>query len=232
MTISQQITPEEEASLLARSLPPSDFDSLRAVKAMASLISSYRAAIAETAASRKHGWRCFHCGEHFLDEAAARDHFGFEQSQDPACRIKLGAERSLLHSLREAERSAAEAWSLLHDESAEGMKAYRAAQGRHGQQVAAAEELGYERGLRDARREYAGLMIHVHALLDALDADCFWRPHHPGLPQKDTAAAYEADRGQHSMTYGHIRAVAAALANAQAAIGKPSPQPSGSNKNA
>lgn len=50
-----------------------------------------------------HGWTCFHCGDTFTTPGAARDHFGFNPSSDPACRIKVGAERGLLMALRKAE---------------------------------------------------------------------------------------------------------------------------------
>lgn len=49
------------------------------------------------------GWTCFHCGETFTTPGAARDHFGCDQSDDPACRIKVGEERGLVMELRKAE---------------------------------------------------------------------------------------------------------------------------------
>lgn len=59
-----------------------------------------------------HGWTCFHCGETFTTVGAARDHFGFEPSRDPACRIKVGEERGLVMALRKAEQEAADAWHI------------------------------------------------------------------------------------------------------------------------
>jgi hypothetical protein len=99
------------------------------------------------------GWLCFHCGERFTTVGGARDHFGFTQSSDPACRIKLGAERGLVMALRKAEEHNAELLNKLHDESSEVARAYSAAASRHGEQLRIAEELGYERGLRDAIRQ-------------------------------------------------------------------------------
>lgn len=49
------------------------------------------------------GWTCFHCGETFTTPGAAQDHFGCSQSDDPACRIKMGEERGLVMALRKAE---------------------------------------------------------------------------------------------------------------------------------
>lgn len=99
----------------------------------------------------EHGWTCFHCGDTFKTYGSARDHFGFEPSSDPACRIKLGAERGLLMALRRAEQDAADAWAAIHNESTDAAKAYYAQTTRHHAQLTAAEELGYERGLRDAQ---------------------------------------------------------------------------------
>lgn len=95
------------------------------------------------------GWRCFHCDEVFTDRRAARDHFGFEQCSEPACRIKLGAERSLVTALRRAEKDAADAWAAIHNETTDIAKAYHAQASRHHEQLRIVEEEGYERGLRD-----------------------------------------------------------------------------------
>lgn len=107
----------------------------------------------------KHGWTCFHCGETFTTEGAARDHFGFEPSADPACRIKAGAERGLLMALRRAEKDAADAWFAIHSETTDAAKAYHAQATRHHEQLRIAEELGYERGLADGRAELSKLEL-------------------------------------------------------------------------
>lgn len=100
-----------------------------------------------------HGWTCFHCGETFKTEGGARAHFGFDPSRDPACRIKIGAERGLVMELRKAERECEELRRLLHDESSEAYRLYAAQSTRHQAQLTTMEELGYERGLRDGRNE-------------------------------------------------------------------------------
>lgn len=48
-----------------------------------------------------HGWTCFHCGETFRTEAAARDHFGDRPTYLPACSIPSygDARTSLVRSL-------------------------------------------------------------------------------------------------------------------------------------
>jgi len=100
-------------------------------------------------------WRCFHCDDVFHDEAAARGHFGPDEESDAACRIKAGAEGSLVNELRRVEGELHSAWRAIHDESTEAAKAYYAQQTRHGEQLTAAEELGYERGLADGRASQA-----------------------------------------------------------------------------
>ena len=57
----------------------------------------------------EHGFTCFHCGETFTTRGSARDHFGFDPSSEPGCRIKLGAERGLIMALRKAEARAKKA---------------------------------------------------------------------------------------------------------------------------
>lgn len=98
-------------------------------------------------------WRCFHCNEVFTDRRLAADHFGATEDSQPACQIKAGAERSLVAALRNAEREVAEVWQAIHDESTDAAKAYYNQQNRHREQLMAAEEAGYERGLADGRDE-------------------------------------------------------------------------------
>lgn len=99
----------------------------------------------------EHGWTCFHCGETFTTLGRARDHFGFDPGDDPACRIKIGAERGLVMALRKSEQAAAEAWAAIGDESTEAAKAYYDQANRHRQQLLEVEEAAYERGLADGR---------------------------------------------------------------------------------
>ena len=50
-----------------------------------------------------HGWTCFHCGETFTKEGAARDHFGNDQGDQSACVMfdELGT-RGVVMALRRA----------------------------------------------------------------------------------------------------------------------------------
>ncbi|OCJ67631.1 hypothetical protein A6U97_02600 [Agrobacterium tumefaciens] len=107
--------------------------------------------------SRPTGWRCFHCDEVFFTANDARLHFGMDQCSDPACKIKMGAEKSLLVALRRAETELQDAWAAIHNENTEAAKAYYAQQSRHGEQLRAAEELGFERGIKDSTAHIAAL---------------------------------------------------------------------------
>lgn len=98
-------------------------------------------------------WTCFHCGETFTTRGHARNHFGFDPSCDPACRIKIGAERGLVMALRKAEADCEELRRLLHDETCEAYRLYAAQTTRHRDQIMSAEEAGYEKGLADGREE-------------------------------------------------------------------------------
>lgn len=101
-------------------------------------------------------WTCFHCDQTFTSYSAASTHFGTREGQAAACQIKA-SEGGLVSALREAEDEAEQAMSALHAESAEGLKAWRAAQSRHDMALRSMEQTGYDRGLRDREREIAVL---------------------------------------------------------------------------
>ncbi len=104
---------------------------------------------------RKPSWRCFHCDEVFTTEHAARLHFGHTECREPACQIKAGAEMSMLEALRRAEDEARTAVIAMHEEGTDGWTAFRRLEGRTRQNAEAAENLGYERGLRAGREDAA-----------------------------------------------------------------------------
>ena len=114
-----------------------------------------RAALAAMPAGELVTWRCFHCDETFSDKRAAQDHFGCDETSEPACRIKAGAERSLLGALRRAEKDAADAWMAVQTETTDAAKAYYKQATRHHEQLRIVEEAGYERGMEDARAALA-----------------------------------------------------------------------------
>jgi hypothetical protein len=51
--------------------------------------------MADTYQAPRHGWTCFHCGETFQGEAAAREHFGGRPKSTAGCLLKLEADRDM-----------------------------------------------------------------------------------------------------------------------------------------
>lgn len=98
----------------------------------------------------EHGWTCFHCGETFTTPCAARSHFGATPDKTPGCilNVSVGAERGLLACLRKAEDQLAK--HLAEDSDTHRLMVEQAM--RQSDQLRIAEELGYERGLRDAAK--------------------------------------------------------------------------------
>ncbi|MBM7166110.1 hypothetical protein [Pseudomonas aeruginosa] len=90
-------------------------------------------------ADRTAGWRCFHCGEHFLDEAAAALHFGTHEMHSPACLIDVAEYREMEARMRS-----------YNDEDAEIHRAMARQRTQHQIELRRAEEQGYSRGLKDA----------------------------------------------------------------------------------
>ena len=84
------------------------------------------------------GWRCFHCGEIFVDLEDARLHFGENSMSDAACQIDI-------KSVRKTE-------TLLARYRFEDSDAYREMyrmQAEHAVALRREEEKGYRRGLID-----------------------------------------------------------------------------------
>lgn len=100
----------------------------------------------DTYMSPRHGWTCFHCGETFFTVEAARGHFGPTPLAEPGCVIQV-RRRDLLYALREAEAELAR----YRAEDSDKDRAMHAMQAEHAAALRCAEELGYERGLRDGR---------------------------------------------------------------------------------
>lgn len=100
------------------------------------------------------GWRCFHCGEYFgpNQRADAANHFGTNEDQESACKIATGegTPHGLVIYIRDLERR-------LHDyqnESDPVSRYWYDITTKHRTEVIAAEQSGYDKGLKDgtARR--------------------------------------------------------------------------------
>lgn len=95
-------------------------------------------------------WRCFHCDEVFTRMEDAAQHFGRDLRSLTACQIK-GHENLLIKKIREQE----ELLSSYMNEDGAILRAMQAQQAEHAQALIRAEELGYNRGVRDATLEHA-----------------------------------------------------------------------------
>jgi hypothetical protein len=103
------------------------------------------------AVTRAIHWRCFHCGETFTraQERWARDHFGRDCMAEPVCLIRTAGETVLLTALRNAE----DELTRRRAEDTDELRAMWAMQADHAVALRRQEELGYARGLADARKE-------------------------------------------------------------------------------
>lgn len=91
-------------------------------------------------------WRCFHCDLVLVDRHAAREHFGTSEVQTPGCAISIEHVRWLEAQHRRNV-----------DEDTEVLRAIRGLAGEHEVLRRRAEELGYARGLEDAKKHPAEL---------------------------------------------------------------------------
>ena len=98
----------------------------------------------------EHGRTCFHCNETFTDRWSAMKHFGADESQKPACKIKT-SELGLVEVIRELESEVGRAYEALHADGGHAVKAMHGMICRHEKALRNMEELGYERGLADGR---------------------------------------------------------------------------------
>jgi len=64
----------------------------------------------------EHGWTCFHCGETFYKEGAAREHFGDTIGGAAGCQINAGGERGLLMALRKCQETVEELLVIVQNE--------------------------------------------------------------------------------------------------------------------
>lgn len=90
------------------------------------------------------GWRCYHCAELFTRAEDALEHFGGAPNTLTACQIK-GHEHRLVAKIREQEAELAR-W---RDELEPTLLALEILRSEHAADLLQAEELGYNRGVRD-----------------------------------------------------------------------------------
>lgn len=91
-------------------------------------------------------WRCFHCDETFTDPEKAREHFGDDMLENPACKLSRD-QRGLVGIIREQKREL-DAYGNERDALAMNFYALGA---QHETKLREAEQVGYDRGLADGR---------------------------------------------------------------------------------
>lgn len=91
-------------------------------------------------------WRCFFCDDVFTSRAGAAAHFGGHQGSLAACQIK-GHEHHLLDKIREQEAELAE----YRGEDNAILRALQGLRFEADERVRRAEEIGYDRGVRDMK---------------------------------------------------------------------------------
>lgn len=101
----------------------------------------------------EHGWTCFHCGETFMHENPARNHFGGSIDAVPGCILRMQpGEHALLRKIRWLEAQNRE---LLQRQSEEDTKLHREIhriKAEHETALRREEEQGFLRGLDAAKR--------------------------------------------------------------------------------
>jgi hypothetical protein len=97
-------------------------------------------------------WRCFHCEEVFTDVAAAREHFGRDQGEEPGCLLRMQpGDAPLLTLIRKLQDELSEVrYQLCEGDSATDRRMFAMSAEYHTALIRE-EEKGYARGLRDAR---------------------------------------------------------------------------------
>ncbi len=93
-------------------------------------------------------WRCFHCDEVFTNRKYAAEHFGVDQTAEPACKLSH-SEGHILTALRKAQ----EELDRYRAEDNDILRAYTCLEAEKAEAVRKAEELGYDRGVRDMKAQ-------------------------------------------------------------------------------
>ena len=96
-------------------------------------------------AGRK-SWRCFHCGDVFLNPKHAASHFGIDCMQEPGCVAVLRhGESHLLDRIRDLDQQL----RRYQDEDSDVMRWAMSKESDHRQALIREEERGYAKGVAD-----------------------------------------------------------------------------------
>lgn len=117
-------------------------------------------------------WRCFHCDEVFTDAQAAADHFGVQidgVADEVACQLTKD-EKGIVAMLRDAHRRLDQ---YQMEDNASYREFYRLG-AEHSTALIKAEEVGYEKGLKDGRALDLGQSRTQPPLVDREALENWW----------------------------------------------------------
>lgn len=96
-------------------------------------------------------WRCFHCDAVLTHPTCAREHFGADESSEPACKLA----NSSMHLIRYIRKLEAEVAQYRREDS-HALRAIYSKESEYADAVRKAEERGYDKGVSDmAKRDAA-----------------------------------------------------------------------------
>lgn len=100
----------------------------------------------------EHGWTCFHCGETFMHQNPAREHFGAHpHDAEPGCMLRMqDGEGSLLRKIRWLEREVSRLSFIIDTGGSDAEKAMHSMSEEHATALIREEEKGYAKGFADA----------------------------------------------------------------------------------
>jgi len=150
-------------------------------------------------------WHCFHCGEAFTDKESAQIHFGPSENDQPICQMDAEYIRWLLAQHRRNV-----------DDDSEALRTVRSLANEHETLRRRAEEIGYARGLDDAKKHPEQLGLYAAppapaavALMDErllelarqhLDKGLSWAPHITRCTDLEIRAFARAIEAAHGIT--------------------------------
>lgn len=110
-------------------------------------------------------WRCFYCGEAFTfaQRREAQEHFGSSELDTPVCLMRVPGESGLVSALRKAQ----DELERRHAEDSDLIRAICAMEADHAAALRRAEEEGYAKGLRDARKDARAAALSAEKKGDA-----------------------------------------------------------------
>lgn len=98
----------------------------------------------------ENGWTCFHCGETFMHQVTARNHFGAHPYDEPGCVMRMQeGEGSLLRKIRWLEREVSRLNFVIDTGGSDAEKAMHTMSAEHATALKREEEKGYAKGLAD-----------------------------------------------------------------------------------